>query len=148
MLGAHVHSDSPSLALKYRLDEAAKYMKDNDEIKVVVSGGQGEDETFAESYIMKNYLIKQGIDEERIIEESKSSSTYENFAFTYDMIGNADILVATNDFHMLRSLHLAKINGFNAQPLNAKTPAVISLRMYIREFFAFLLTYLFGMYGR
>ncbi len=142
VLGAHVHSDSPSLALKYRLDAALKYIENDDDIKIVVSGGQGDDEAFAESYIMKNYLLEHGVDDGRIIEENKSTSTSQNLAFTHDIIGDADILIATNDFHMLRSLLLAKENGFNAEPLNARTPQIIKLQMYIREFFAFLLYYL------
>ena len=38
-------------------------------------GGQGEDEQYSESYVMAKYLVENGIPQERIIQESKSSNT-------------------------------------------------------------------------
>ncbi len=141
ILGAKVNGENPSLALKYRLDEALEYLKNDDDIVVVVTGGQGADEAFAESLIMKKYLMAHNIAENRIIEENKSTSTYENLANSYQMTGEGKVLVATNDFHMFRSLLLAKKVGYTAQPLNATTPAIIKPKMYIREIPAFFLSY-------
>ncbi len=144
VLGAKVNGDKPCLALKYRLDAALDYLKNNDDVNVIVSGGKGIDESYPESQVMKDYLIKNGIAAERIIEESKSTTTNENFSFSHEITGDANILVATNDFHMFRALGIAKRHGYNAEPLNAETPNIIKIQMHLREFPATILSYLFG----
>ena len=40
-----------------------------------MSGGQGPDEIVSEAFAMKNYALEQGIDENDIILEDKSTST-------------------------------------------------------------------------
>ena len=50
VLGAQVHKDRPSVVLKYRLDRAAEYLRDNPETICIVSGGQGNNEPYAEAY--------------------------------------------------------------------------------------------------
>ncbi len=144
ILGAKVNGDDVCLALKYRLDKAVEYLNKNQNVKAVVSGGQGEDEEYPESYVMKNYLIKHGINENRIIEENKSTTTYENFYNSFSIIGESKILVVTNDFHMFRAILLAEKVGFEAEPLNAKTPDSIKYKMYLREFPAVFLSYIFN----
>ena len=49
---------------------------------MVVSGGKGSGEKITEAKAMKDYLIKNGIDKNRIIEEDKSTNTYENFKYS------------------------------------------------------------------
>ncbi len=93
---------------------------------------------------MKKYLLEHGVSEDCIIEENKSKTTHENFNNSFKIVGKSKVLVATNDFHMFRSLLLAKKIGFEAQPLNAKTPKSIKYKMYIREFPAVFLSYIFG----
>ncbi|PID83005.1 MAG: hypothetical protein CSB15_00315 [Clostridiales bacterium] len=144
VLGAKVYGDDVSSPLKYRLDKTIEYVKIDPNIKIVVSGGKGDDEEKAESTVMKNYLIKNGVDRHKIIEENKSRTTYENFKNSFDIVGKSKILVATNDFHMFRSLLLARKVGFIAQPLNVKTPDFIKFKMYIREVPAFFLSYFFN----
>ncbi|NJA30563.1 YdcF family protein, partial [Clostridioides difficile] len=82
ILGASVKKTTPSTTLKGRLDTALKYLKINDNCYVVVSGGKGSGEKITEAKAMKDYLIKNGIDKNRIIEEDKSTNTYENFKYS------------------------------------------------------------------
>ncbi len=145
VLGAKINGDRVSLALKYRLDAARKYFENHKNTKIIVTGGRGDDEDYCESFIMKNYLVEHGVPEQMIIEESTSTTTYENLKNSYEIVGSSSILVATNSFHSFRAMFLAKDVGFDAEPLNAKTPIVIKIKMYIREYFAIVAYFLSGL---
>lgn len=115
ILGAQVMEDGNlSPKLKDRLDTAIKYSKDNDS-RIIVSGGRGIDEPTYESEAMKNYLIENGIDKNRIIEENQATSTFENLLYSKDKINNfndSNILIISNSYHMARVKMLAKRLGY------------------------------------
>ena len=100
---------SPTLA--DRLDVAVQYLNENPETKVVVCGGQGEDESATESSVMAKYLIDKGIDANRVYQEDKSRRTAEQFIFANRVLPLDKTVVVTNDFHILRSIMLAKRSG-------------------------------------
>jgi len=78
ILGAKVNGEIPSLSLRYRLDAALEYANQYSHVLLVLSGGQGVAEYISEGEAMKKYLMKNGIDEDRLLVESASTSTYEN----------------------------------------------------------------------
>ena len=57
ILGAGLYGDKPSPILQERLDEGLKYLKLHPNTKVIVSGGQGSNETIPESEAMKIFLL-------------------------------------------------------------------------------------------
>ncbi|ENG5197474.1 YdcF family protein, partial [Listeria monocytogenes] len=63
ILGAKVNGDpaEPAEVLKERLDAAVTYLNENPTMQVVVSGGQGEDESASEASVMEEYLVNKGI---------------------------------------------------------------------------------------
>jgi uncharacterized SAM-binding protein YcdF (DUF218 family) len=135
VLGAGLKKNKPTRALKYRIETAAIYAKENKNTKIIVSGGQGKDELISEAECMRIELVKLGIDENRIIKEDLSTNTYENMKFSKKMIQNVEAtgIIVTNDYHLLRSVKLAKKQGLNIVGLPAKTPSVIIPTAYIRE---------------
>ena len=53
---------------------------------------------------MKRYLISKEVDENDIILEDKSTSTFENMKFSKEKISDdAKVLFSTSDYHVLRS---------------------------------------------
>ena len=102
---------SPTLA--DRLDVAVQYLNENPETKVVVCGGRGEDESATESSVMAKYLIDKGIDANRVYQEDKSRRTAEQFIFANRVLPLGKTVVVTNDFHILRSIMLAKRSGIH-----------------------------------
>lgn len=100
---------SPTLA--DRLDVAVQYLNQNPETKVVVCGGQGEDESATEASVMAKYLIDKGIEANRVYQEDKSRRTAEQFIFANRVLPLDKTVVVTNDFHILRSIMLAKRSG-------------------------------------
>ncbi|PEJ57903.1 MULTISPECIES: YdcF family protein [unclassified Bacillus (in: firmicutes)] len=135
VLGAGLKKDKPTRALRYRIETAAKYAKENTSAKIIVSGGKGKDELISEAECMKGELIKLGIGEDRIIKEDLSTNTYENMKYSKKLINNANAkgIVVSNDYHLFRSLKLAKKQGLNVIGLPAKTPRVIIPTAYFRE---------------
>lgn len=144
VLGCGIWPDGrPTLSLASRLDKAISYYEENTHVNIIVSGGQGPNEPFPEAVAMKEYLIKRGVPEEKIIVEDKSTSTRENFEYTRRLIDpsfekSIKVIFVTNDFHVLRSKILAKRFGFEAYAISAPTPSVILVNSYLREFFAFI----------
>lgn len=102
---------SPTLA--DRLDVAVQYLNENPETKVVVCGGQGENESATEASVMAKYLIDKGIDANRVYQEDKSRRTAEQFIFANRVLPLGKSVVVTNDFHILRSIMLAKRSGIH-----------------------------------
>jgi uncharacterized SAM-binding protein YcdF (DUF218 family) len=141
ILGAGLRGKEPSLTLLERLDKGVDYLHINQDVRVIVSGGKGLGEEITEAEAMKNYLIEQGIKEDRIIKEETSTSTMENFKNTKEILNKDNnetvkILIVTNDFHIFRSKILAERNGFEAYGMPSKTPWSILPNSYIREYFA------------
>ncbi len=135
VLGAKLHGKEPSESLRNRLDAALKYSRDNEKTKIIVSGGQGADEEIPESHAMKNYLLENGIEEDRILVEDKSTSTLENLKFSDELYGLKDrkVLIVTQGYHIFRSKMIAGRLGIKAKGLPAKTPGHTVVKMYLRE---------------
>ncbi len=142
VLGAKLNGDALSLSLYYRVQAAMEYLEANEAAKVIVSGGQGPGESITEAEAMSNFFIKNGIAENRIIREDLSTSTFENFKFSREIVGEEikEIVVVTNDFHMYRSLVIAKRQGFKPYSLAAPTPLIVKGKLLIREYLAILKT--------
>lgn len=113
VLGAGLRPDgTPSESLRLRLDAARDYLDANPETRCIVSGGQGLGETRTESAAMHDYLIQQGVSENRITLESSSATTAENILYSCELLpSGASVGVVTNDFHLYRALRIAEKNG-------------------------------------
>lgn len=138
VLGAGLNGDQVSERLKLRLDKAVEALRVNSDALVIVSGGQGSDELMTEAEAMKEYLVRAGIDDSRIIKEERSTSTYENFLYSkkiLDKIGpSKEILIITSDFHAFRSEFIAKKLGWdNARVLCSKSAPLLISNNLIRE---------------
>ncbi|MFV0287914.1 MAG: YdcF family protein [Mycoplasmatales bacterium] len=143
VLGAKVNMNkTPSTALQNRLNKVVEY-KESITTPIIVSGGQGEDEPQTEASFMKTYLINKGIDPRLIIEEDKSTSTYENLQNTKALMKNKadNILIITTDFHVLRVNLLAKRLNLNYQVIGVKSKLNIST--LLREPLALIKSFIF-----
>lgn len=147
VLGAGLNGDQISAMLKTRLDGAIKYAKQGTgEELIIVSGGQGSDEKISEAEAMRRYLVKNGISNNRIVMEDKSTSTFENFKFSKDIIEKStgkyiedlDIKVFTNTFHCMRSYFLSqRLRYGEVSTYGTRTPLYLAPVYYIREIAAF-----------
>lgn len=142
VLGAKVNGETMSLSLYNRAQTALTYLIDNPKSKVVVTGGQGKDESITEASAIQKFLLENGIDNARILVEDTSTSTYENLKNTYDLYSIEEAVIVTNTFHSYRAHYLANELNMTTYPLNAETPSIIKLKSYLREYLAITKTYL------
>jgi len=149
ILGARLYGSIPSPSLLERLKAAKEYLLKNEDVKVVVSGGQGVNEDIPEAFAMRKYLMENGIEDSRILIEDKSTSTFENLKMSLEKIKEVDdrenikVLIATNRYHVFRARFLAKRLGMIPFGLPAEIPPTTVIKSYIREFFAVIKSFLF-----
>lgn len=138
VLGAQVYANGPSTVLRYRLDTAADYLRENPRTRCIVSGGQGWNEPFTEARGMADYLIGQGIPAERILLEEQADNTVQNILYSRPLMDDpsASVAVVTNNFHMFRGLQLAGKQGMaHACGLSAPSTPLYLPNNMLREFF-------------
>ena len=139
VLGAQVKESSPSVVLRYRLDRAVSYLKENDNTLVIVSGGKGINEPATEASVMKEYLVNNGINENRIIIEDKSNTTKENLINSKKITrDNKSIGIVTNNFHMYRALLIGKKYKVKAVGIPSKSTSYYLPNNLLREVFAYI----------
>ena len=144
VLGCSIRADgSPTPLLAGRIERALKFY--HDQIAsggkppvFVTSGGQGSDEVIPESTSMKNYLVSKGVPESHIIEENRSTSTYENMLFSKKIIDgikeNAKVIFSTTQYHVFRSGLKARRVKMRATGIGSKTKWYFWPNALVREF--------------
>ncbi len=148
ILGCQIKKDGTlTKLLKGRVDRAIEFSKMQKEktgkdIIFVPSGGKGNDEVISEAQAMKNYLLEQGIKEEKILIEDKSKNTFENIKFSNKLINdnvkNAKIAYSTTNYHVFRAGTIARNQNINIEGIGAKTKSYFWVNAFIREFIATL----------
>lgn len=147
VLGSGLDGDKVTPLLKSRIDKAVEYHKLNPKSKIVVSGGQGDDELISEALAMSRYLLSIGIDAQDIIIEDKSTTTYENLKFSHQLIKkdtprkDINIYFSTNNYHVLRAALYAKQLKINIEGIGAPTAFYFLPTALIREYIALLVKY-------
>lgn len=138
VLGAQIRPDGLCQALAFRLDTAAAYLTAHPETRCIVSGGKGDNEPESEAAAMARALVQKGVAPERLALEDQSHSTVENLRFSAKIAGPLDqkIGIATNNFHVYRSLKLARKAGYTAAfGLAAPSTALYLPNNVLREIF-------------
>ena len=139
VLGAGVHGDKPTKSLQYRLDRAASYHKQNPDALIVVSGGQGPQESVTEAFAMAQYLLRKGVPASCILKEEQAGSTAENFRFSKALLDKRfpdgyTVAFITTDYHIYRAAYTAERFGFaNTTHCHSGTPWYAVLPNGLRE---------------
>lgn len=141
VLGAKVNGRVPSGALRNRIQVGVEYLRDNPETIAVLSGGQGPDEGISEAQCMYENMVAAGIDPARLIIEDQSTDTSENLKFSRVLLpeGTETIGLVTNNFHICRSLALARKLGWeNVHGVPVATTMLSMPHYLMREFIGIL----------
>ena len=148
VLGCGFRKDgSPSPLLRGRLDRALRFAEKQEAATgkapiFVTSGGQGPDEVCSESACMKRYLLEQGVPEERILEEDRSTDTFENMKYSNAQIWKVNpqgkVAFATTNYHVFRSGLYARRVKMRAVGMGADTKWYFWPNASVREFVGLL----------
>lgn len=143
ILGCMIKPDGTLYPLiRGRVDKAVEFYrkqleKTGKQAYFIPSGGQGDDEIMPEAEAMKNYLLTQGIPEDRILPERKSTTTKENMLFSADIIREhgekPEIIFSTTSYHVFRSGAIAYSNGMNIDGIGSKTKWYFWPNAFLRE---------------
>jgi len=140
VLGAGLIGERVTPLLASRIRTGIRVYSKHPSSKLIMSGGQGADEVVPEAFAMKNYALEQGVPEEDIIMEDKSTNTEENIKFSKRLMVdvNSRFALVTNYYHVYRALVLAKTLGFRCIGYGAPTKFYFTLNAFIREFIGYL----------
>ena len=149
ILGCGMRKDgTPRPLLAGRIDRAMTFSREQYDAtgrtaRFVVSGGKGSDEPISEAQCMKNYLISNGVPEEQIILEDKSTNTLENMKFSKEKIiafgdASAKVAFSTSGYHVFRSGIAANRNKLKAVGIAAPTKWYFWPNAAVREFIGLL----------
>lgn len=171
VLGAQVKPEAPSKTLRLRMEKAAEYALQNPETILVLSGGQGAGEPTTEAEAMKQYLLAQGIEADRLLLEEHSSNTAENIAYSRKLIEEhqekkkdwkkddsarifsaiqvadkpVEIGIVTSNFHLYRARMIARKQGMeNIKGIASESDRVLFIHFCIRDSLAILKDRLLG----
>lgn len=93
---------------------------------------------------MAKYLIEQGVDESRVIQEEQAHDTRENLEYSRVLaeqhgMDTASVLIITSDFHLCRAKYLARKHWHGALWTGEQTwPEILRVNYLLREVFAFI----------
>ena len=108
IFGCQMRKDGPSILLRDRLDTALGYWEEHPDIKIVVTGGKGDDEHVSEAQGMYDYLTGHGVDGENIYMEDQSRNTWQNVNYTFALMQQEgwgltdDVVLVSSGFHLAR----------------------------------------------
>ena len=142
VLGAAIRGETVTPILAKRLDRAIEYHRKNPDAIIIVCGGHGGGR-ITESLAMSRYLVARGIPAEKIIQENRSRTTFQNLSFAKDILtehfpeGFTSVII-TNDFHIYRAMRFARELGIPSRRMGAATTWYTVPINFFRETFAVL----------
>lgn len=145
ILGAQVKPWGASRLLKQRIYAAEKYLNGHPRVKAVASGGKGENEPMSEAECIREFMIKDGIEPERIIVENRSVNTEQNLLYSLSVIKEEDlggcIAIISDSYHQLRARIVAykidrdiRVGACNTE--NTKFGYFVYPSYFVREWIA------------
>lgn len=139
VMGSIVEDNRPGPDLEKRIDRTLAYAKENNYKKIIASGySYGENKS--EGLIIKEELVKNGLDPSSIMVEDQARNTYENLKNSFEVIDqleeDGDILIISSNYHMARIKLLSTRLDRSIYTLGARTPLKRIIFSYSREVLA------------
>ena len=149
--GAYIHDGKVTPLLAGRVDRAItfynKQKAKNHPPKLIMSGGQGADESRAEAEAMADYARSKGIPSEDIIIEDQSRTTEENLKYSKRIMEEQSggkkyrAVYVTSNYHVFRTGVYVRRAGMNLTGMGSKTALYYLPVATIREYIAYVMMY-------
>lgn len=147
VLGAGVRNDTPSHVFRERLDCGITLAEKGKAQKMLITGDHGR-KHYDEVNTALNYIMKKtNFNPDYIFLDHAGFSTYESMYRARDVFQVDNAIIVTQDFHMFRSVYIARQLGIDAIGYCSKNPSyrfpmALRLKWYLRESLACLKTFL------
>ena len=131
VLGAATSDGGVSPVYRERLNHGISLYQQGIVEKIIVRGGQAEANDQSDAYRAKQYVMSQGIPEEDILTEDKSTITQENLEnarVIMDEVGYQTAVVVSDPLHMRRAMLMAGDAGIEAYSSPTRTTMYRSMR--------------------
>lgn len=145
VLGAAIWEGEPSPVFRERINHAIWLYENGYVEKIILTGGKGEGEQFAESEVAREYAIQNEVPPEAILIETKSTITEENLEYAYELASEHNLktfTIVSDPLHMKRAMLMAQAIGMEAYTSPTQTSAYQSLNTQIPFFFRELFYYI------
>lgn len=148
--GAGLQGERPGKALQKRLNTALDLYEGSEGATIIVSGGQGDNESRPEAEAMKEYLCERGVPDEKVLMEDRSRNTIQNINYSFKIINEAGledstVVSVSNAFHIPRIILLCEKLGFESVPALASDPDLrFIFATLVREYMSYVKLILFG----
>lgn len=150
ILGAGLmNGDQVTPLLAQRIDRGIRFYqrqlkKTGRAPKMILSGGQGGDETVPEGEAMRQYAIQHGVALNDALAETQSKNTYENMLYSKKIITESGVkgpktIFVTNNYHTFRAAMFAKAAGLRANGIGSKTAGFFLPNAVMREYMAIVM---------
>lgn len=146
LLGTQMRTSGPSVDFRARIESAYDYLTENPGSKIIATGGRGGNEPVSEAEGARDYLVRKGISQDRIILEDRSTSTAENLEFSADLLrrmgedpAKLKVVIVSADYHLCRASYIAGKTGFDDVSCKGSHGLIILLpHFYTRDLAALL----------
>jgi len=128
-------SGKPSLTLRDRLDHGYELYALGKAKKILVSGDHGQKD-YDEVNAMKDYLMEKGVPREDIFMDHAGFNTYDSMYRAKEIFGVESLLICTQDFHIARSVYIARSLGIDAYGYPCDDNGINTRLNKLRESFA------------
>lgn len=145
VLGAAVWGDKPSPVLRERINHSIWLYENGYVDKIIFTGGKGGEDDYAESEVAKAYAIKNNVNLDDILTETKSKITEENLQYAYDIAAQNNLktfIIVSDPLHMKRAIIIAKNIGMEVYASPTPSSAYKTLKSKIPFFFRELFFYI------
>ena len=105
VFGAAEYNGAPSPVLKARLDHAFDLEQHGLAPLVITTGGSGGDPQFTEAGVGRDYLIQQGVAEDKILADTSSLTTYQSVKAVTRLLRQRQehsCIAVSDGFHLYR----------------------------------------------
>jgi uncharacterized SAM-binding protein YcdF (DUF218 family) len=140
VFGAAEYSGKPSPIYRARLEHALALYKQGLAPFIITTGGNGEDPTYSEGGVGREYLIAAGVPESKIIAETQGEDTNESAQRVAAIIRANRMttsLVVSDGYHIYRIKRMMADNGVVAfgspRPGTKNLPAKHRATLFFRE---------------
>lgn len=135
--GCSVLGVRPSKMLVHRLEAACRVLQAHPDFPCIVTGGQGPGEDCTEALAMRDWLVEQGIDSQRIYLEDRSTNTWQNLSFAKEILMDnhlpQTVLVVSDRYHLFRCSRIAKRLHLPCSCLPCSINPVVAFGYWFRE---------------
>lgn len=145
VLGAAAWNDKPSPVFRERINYSIWLYENNYVDKIIFTGGKGKDDKYAESEVARDYAIKNNVNSEDILIETKSKITEENLKYAYEIAMEENLntfTIVSDPLHMKRAMLISKTIGMESYASPTQSSVYKTLNSQVPFFFRELFFYI------